>query len=91
MITIPSARTDSGVVEVRVSGALGPVAYPQLRESLRAARAYAAASSARALTIALSAVTYCDEGLPQELRELALTCTRDKIQLRIDIPPALLP
>jgi anti-anti-sigma factor len=90
-ITMPSARATSGVVRVVMSGVLGPAAHSRLRETLRIALLSALSPEPAALGVTLTAVTSCDGALAEELQELAVTCARENIPLRIDVTPALLP
>ncbi|MFT7867411.1 MULTISPECIES: STAS domain-containing protein [Amycolatopsis] len=90
-ITMPPARTTAGIVQVEMSGALGPAAHARLRETLRIALLTALSPEPAALGVTLTAVTSCDGVLPAELQELALTCARENLALRIEVTPALLP
>jgi len=90
-ITMPPARATGGVVRVVMSGVLGPAAHARLREILRIALLTALSPEPAALGVTLTAVTSCDEVLPEELQELALTCARENLALRVEVTPALLP
>ncbi|MEV6825113.1 STAS domain-containing protein [Amycolatopsis sp. NPDC051102] len=89
-ITMPPAGTTSGV-QVVMSGALGPAAHTRMRDTLRVALLTALSPEPSSLSVLLTAVTSCDGVLPEELHELAATCARENVPLRIDVSPALLP
>ncbi len=90
-ITMPPAQTASGVVRVVMSGALGPAAHARLRETLRIALLTALSPEPAALGVTLTAVTSCDGVLAAEMQELAITCARENVALRVEVTPALLP
>ncbi|WP_410631600.1 STAS domain-containing protein [Amycolatopsis sp. cmx-4-83] len=90
MITMSSPGIDADV-EVVVSGAVGPAAHVELRDTLRLALLTARSPTPRALTVAMTAVTSTDDFVVRELRELASDCAREYVRLRICVPPALLP